>query len=602
MSKPYKTNLCTFMGRQGNLDILLPYVDRALSINAVDHYYMIDMTRCDSDHEYIAAKQQSLNEKHPGRVHLVNHEIRKKQLKDGTWKDTLGYWKPFYEFCDTFGDDDIIIKCDDDTLFFDIETLQAACDLRWQNKSPFLMHANTINNGICAYHQARKGIWTDELSKQYPTSGLTGPLFSHPELACDHHEKFIKDICKNYENINKYKLDENIYFTARVSINFIFMLGSDRKLYKDVDTQDEYVTSSKIGQRVDRPNMIIGDFVAAHHTYGVQEPMMEERDTLQAYTKLARHCSDKTDYNNKQINSKFNETCTLKYQNKYLMKYWANENSYTVKNKSTDKYINIEHTRTERVKVIDKKTKIGTGVYWYKSELCASDTGLLFTIDVDNDKVMQIQECTEVMKSEPPNEQSRFMTFPIKVWFQQNYNKQKIRFKKSKDGYIIQSANDPTYALTVDDRNKLFYFFDQDSDTTWELKPFKKYSNELVLGNIIRENIDTVENDPTYAEAHDRDELPPCNNFREFYWMVDGYIWETIHVNDGIQFQLVADDKPPLYLGVRGGKVAVTPNPHLWIKQGNKLKHKNQNKYITYQNGQFKLTGNGTPVNINSNR
>ena len=112
MSRPYKINLCTFMGRQGNLEILLPYVDRALEINAIDHYYMIDMTRCDSDHMYIHDKQQELDTKYPGRVHLVNHDIRRRQLKNGTWKETLGLWEPFYRFCETFKDDDIVIKCD----------------------------------------------------------------------------------------------------------------------------------------------------------------------------------------------------------------------------------------------------------------------------------------------------------------------------------------------------------------------------------------------------------------------------------------------------------------------------------------------------------
>lgn len=600
MPKQYKTNLCTFMGRQGNLEILLPYVERALAIDAVDHYYMIDMTRCDSDHEYIANKQKEMNDQFPGRVHLVNHATRKKQLKDGTWKETLGYWKPFYEFCETFNDDDIVIKCDDDTLFFDIETLKAACEFRWNNKSPFLMHANTINNGICAYHQSNKGMWSDTLTKEYPTSGLTGPLFSHPDIACDHHEQFTKDICNDYSNIEKYKLDKNIYFNARVSINFIFMLGKDRALYKDIDSQDEYVISSKVGQAIDRPNMIIGDFVAAHHTYGVQEPVMEERNTLQAYKKLANQCANKNDYTNKDINNSFNKSCTIKLNDMYLMKYWANDNSYTVKNVTTKKYINIEHTLTERVKFVDKKTKVGTGVFWHKSELCASDTGLLFTINIDDIDVMQIQECTEIMKSAPPNDQSKFMSFPVKMWFQQNYNKQKIKFKKKKKNYIIHSANDEAYKLTVSDKGKLFYFFDKDSDTEWYLQSYKKYSNDLILGNIVRDKLDKAENDLTYAIAHERDELPPCNNFREFYWMVDGYIWEEIESKSGHTYRLIADDKQDMYLGIKGSNVCLTNKPHVWIKNNDMLQHKIRKKYLTYNNGGYTLSDTGSKLNISA--
>lgn len=595
MSRPYKINLCTFMGRQGNLEILLPYVDRALEINAIDHYYMIDMTRCDSDHMYIHDKQQELDTKYPGRVHLVNHDIRRRQLKNGTWKETLGLWEPFYRFCETFKDDDIVIKCDDDTLFFDIEAIASACELRWKNKHPFLMHANTINNGVCAYHQAKKGVWKDKLSKQYPTSGLTGPLFSHPELACDHHEMFVNDISKNYNNIKKYQLDRNIYFTARVSINFIFMLGKDRKLYRDINTQDEYVTSSKIGQRVDRPNMIIGDFVAAHHTYGVQEPVMESRGTLDMYKKLATCCADKNDYTNKQINITYNNCGVIRHGGKYLMKYWANKNSHTIKNSETGKYISLSHTKTERVKFLQDKTKVGTGVYWDKSELSADDTGTLFTLDVNNPGLVQIQDCTEVIKSEIPGPQDRFITFPVKLWFQKNYTKQKIKLHKLPTGnYLISPEGSPKHTLVVDDRDKTLYFFDTTKTCEWQLKSYGEHANDIVLGQIIKDTPSDIENDATRAHVPDRPELPRSNNFREFYWMVTQYIWEYIPVNKGFHIKLIADDQPDLYLGVENNSIIkATSTPHVWCVDNKKIKSCNRGGYIAYKDGEFKLDDTG---------
>jgi hypothetical protein len=586
------------MGRQGNLEILLPYVDRALQIDAIDHYYMIDMTRCDGDHQYIHNKQQELDTKYPGRVHLVNHKTRKKQLKNGTWKDTLGFWEPFYRFCETFNDDDIVIKCDDDTMFFDIETIAAACELRWKNKHPFLMHANTINNGMCAYHQANKGIWKDKLSKQYPTSGLTGPLFSHPELACDHHEMFADDMSKSYDNIKKYQLDENIYFTARVSINFIFMLGKDRKMYCDINAQDEYVTSSKIGQRANRPNMIIGDFVAAHHTYGVQEPVMENRGTIEMYKKLATICADKDIYINKPINASFNNCGVMKHADKYLMKYWANKNSYTIKNTETDKYISLSHTKTERVKFLEDKTKVGTGVYWDKSELSAEETGTLFTLDLTKPGLAQIQECTEIIKSEIPGTQDRFITFPVKLWFQKNYTKQKIKFIKQDSGnYLITPEKSKNHSLVVDSRNKTLYFFDTTKTCEWQLQPYGKHSNDVVLGQIIKDTPSDIENDATRAWVPDRPELPRSNNFREFYWMVTNYIWEYVPVNTGFYIKLIADDLPDLYLSITGrSKIKVNSNPHVWCTDGKKIKSQRTGKYIAYKDGEFILSLDGIDI------
>ncbi len=57
LNKNYRVNLCTFMGREYNIKILLPYVDKALEIGAIDRYYMIDMTRKISDHKLLHQEQ-----------------------------------------------------------------------------------------------------------------------------------------------------------------------------------------------------------------------------------------------------------------------------------------------------------------------------------------------------------------------------------------------------------------------------------------------------------------------------------------------------------------------------------------------------------------
>ena len=76
MDKQYTTHLCTFMGRESNLEILLPYIESCLKHDAVDNYWFVDMTRKRSDHELIRREQQRLNKLYPGRVHMHNHEAR----------------------------------------------------------------------------------------------------------------------------------------------------------------------------------------------------------------------------------------------------------------------------------------------------------------------------------------------------------------------------------------------------------------------------------------------------------------------------------------------------------------------------------------------
>ena len=38
--KEFTSHLCTFMGREANLKILIPYIDSALKIGAVDNYWL----------------------------------------------------------------------------------------------------------------------------------------------------------------------------------------------------------------------------------------------------------------------------------------------------------------------------------------------------------------------------------------------------------------------------------------------------------------------------------------------------------------------------------------------------------------------------------
>ena len=122
MDKKYTTHLCTFMGREANLEILIPYIEGALLNNAIDNYWFINMTRKPSDHELIKRESARLNEKFPGRVHLYNSEQRAKIINDPE-QIAAQTWAVFYKFLKTFGDNDIIAKCDDDTYFIDISTL-----------------------------------------------------------------------------------------------------------------------------------------------------------------------------------------------------------------------------------------------------------------------------------------------------------------------------------------------------------------------------------------------------------------------------------------------------------------------------------------------
>lgn len=598
-NKPFVSHLCTFMGREANLKILIPYVDKALEIGAVDNYWFIDMTRKRSDHELIKKLSNELNDKYPGRVHLYNSEERGKIIDD---KDKLAEatksWETFYKFLTRFNDKDIIAKCDDDTYYIDVETLKAAYEFRWENKKPYLMHANAINNGLTAYQMSKKGIIKDKESAMYPIGGLTGPLFSHPDVACKHHEQFTRDMIANRDNINKYKLGKNIQFCNRVSINFIFMLGKDRHELSKITYQDEYDTSCKYPQREDRPNVIIGDFTMAHHTYGVQEPIMEELETHVGYEKLCEKLnSGDVEFKHKPIKMDLNATTTINSKGRLLARAWVENNSYALKDPETGKYVTLS------TEIMDQAAGPALRTIFDRSDDIKD--ACIFNFDIDKITNIYIQNSTKLLKTPTDNDKPTEQAVPTPGFYQGSYLKNKVKFERKPNGrYVIRDTNHKDYVLTPGEANenlrkdkpdvykKLigFVLFSKKRETPfeWELVPLRQFTNNIVPMNIKRpQNFYAVANDETIGISN-VEGLPNNNTGREWIWMVKDYIWEMVPVHNKentYKIKLVADDKPDLHLVyIQGQNKLITgggADEFEFIDKAPKyLKHVKTGKYV----------------------
>jgi len=568
--KQFTSHLCTFMGREANLNILIPYIDSALKIGAVDNYWFIDMTRKRSDHELIKKLSAELNDKYPGRVHLYNSEERGRIIDD---KDKLAEatksWETFYKFLRRFNDNDIIAKCDDDTYYIDVETLKAAYEFRWENKKPYLMHANAINNGLTAYQMNKKGIFNDNESSLYPLGGLTGPLFSHPEIACKHHDQFTRDMLANHDSINKYKLGKNIQFCNRVSINFIFMLGKDRDELSKITYQDEYDTSCKYPQRENRPNVIIGDFTIAHHTYGPQEPVMEKLQTHVGYEKLCEKLnSGDVEFENKPIGTQLNATTTIAVGGKMLMRAWVEKNSYIIKDPETGRYIQLAN----ELNTNEPNPAL-------RSILVRGDKNVqkacIFNIDTKKNECIFLNNSTALLRT-PTGSHQIEAAFPTASFHQAHYLNSQIMIKPSGDGkYALHPEKNPEHRLiaatahpnahknnpedATENEKRLQWSKktepgfpgDRAIDFEWELEPLGIHAGSVVAGVIKRpSNFNYVANDETTAWDAAR-KLPDNNCPREWIWMVKDYIWEMVPVHNKenvYKVKLVADDKPDMYL------------------------------------------------------
>ena len=297
--KSYKVKFCTFLGREKNISILHRYVLQGLEETIIDEYHMFDFARNLKDHDFICSEYTSMIKLYPGRV-FIHYSVETKERLEK--KDFGVDWKLFYSSLPLFCDDSsIIIKCDDDILFIDLDGLKSACDYRWEDKDSFLIHSNCINNGICSYYYKNKFPEIEKELEEFPVGGLIGPIFEKPTLAAVMHSLFICYLTKNFKkegihaNINYYR-DVDTFFYHRISINFIMMLGTDINHIFEVSKNDEYELSCYLPEKLGRPNRIKGDFITSHYSYNLQEKILSNRkDIIDLYDVLATKYLDERD-------------------------------------------------------------------------------------------------------------------------------------------------------------------------------------------------------------------------------------------------------------------------------------------------------------------
>jgi len=351
--KNINVKFCVFLGREKNMKILHYYLEEALKNNIIDEYHMFDFSRNNDDHLFINNEFNRLKLIYYNKIYLHNYDnneiiLKKKKVKTD--------WNPFYKTISKWSNNDVVIKCDDDILFIDINSLKNAINDRIKDKISFLIHSNCINNGLCAYYQ--KDLFPklkNELSK-YPCGGIMGILFEKPELAYALHNQFSSDLLISMNNLNKYLLDD-IYITSRISINFILINGSDLKYLENVSIHDEYELSSFIPEKLLRPNKIKGDLITAHLSYTFQDKILLNRpELLLNYQKI----TEKYIVFNKEFLKKDLQYIIPKIHFKnevFKIKNCFNQNHYYIKCIDKNKYLYIDYEE-DQLKLYDNKRTI----------------------------------------------------------------------------------------------------------------------------------------------------------------------------------------------------------------------------------------------------
>jgi hypothetical protein len=180
--------------------------------------------------------------------------------------------------------EDIILKCDDDIVYFDIAALSEFISFRRKHDEYFMVSANVVNNGVCAHYQQLMGaIRAESGAFELPPGGLCGSLWSDGAKAETLHNLFLS-------NPTRFVVREpnKIIWNERISINFIALLGRDLIHIPDIMLDDEHDLCYGVRKRAKRPNCIFTRFVASHLSFWRQEEAMNVSELLKGYELLAK--------------------------------------------------------------------------------------------------------------------------------------------------------------------------------------------------------------------------------------------------------------------------------------------------------------------------
>ena len=173
-------------------------------------------------------------------------------------------WRNYYQYY-TNKDYDVILKCDDDIVFMDLNKLPSFIQFVKENEYD-LVFANTINNGVSAHLQQEKYnlIPKKLMHLEYPLGGLNGTLWENGEKAEILHHYFIdnKDTFLNYD----YK-KEIIPIHTRFSINFFGYKCDKWNKIKDCFPDDEYILTVDYVENRNFKNVFYSDFYVSHLSF-----------------------------------------------------------------------------------------------------------------------------------------------------------------------------------------------------------------------------------------------------------------------------------------------------------------------------------------------
>jgi hypothetical protein len=266
-----------FAGRKRYLEIQKKYIDTLLHLKLINEVHLWEYTRTKEDENYI--------------IDLCNMNNKYKLFRPNN--KVAWNWKDYYHYySENIEDDTILIKCDDDVVYIDINNFSKFIE---SVNDDVLYFPNIINNDVGAYYQVKNGIHNllnekemEEFSKKNLVSGNGNPMtewYTLFEKADKIHELFLSN--DQLFHLNNQNLIEH---GNRISINF-FAANSIavRKYYSEFAKSnirdDEHFLSIKPNE-FGKINKINLNFTVVHFQFGPQNGKLLDEKYLEKYNLL----------------------------------------------------------------------------------------------------------------------------------------------------------------------------------------------------------------------------------------------------------------------------------------------------------------------------
>lgn len=194
------------------------------------------------------------------------------------------YWQAYNYYATRLQrfSDTVFLKCDDDIVYVDVDKLDGFIEFRRSNPNYFIVSANVVNNGVCAYWQQVAGSLPDRLGQfEHPPGGFGGSLWQSGKRATELHDFFLQSHDKRLP-----LPAQVVEWKGRQSINFISWLGKDLVHMALPKGDDEAQLTIDLPELLGRLTAIYSDFMVSHLSFGPQENGLDVDRLIDAYSAL----------------------------------------------------------------------------------------------------------------------------------------------------------------------------------------------------------------------------------------------------------------------------------------------------------------------------